>query len=131
MDVVLPDVAPLEADLTYSERPVKILDQKDHVTWCKAIKFFKVQWTNLIEEEATWESEEFLCLAIGISPCHSYGVCDCSLPLLGSFLHSNLRKRFLVRGAEGCNTPSESASRLHCVFQCLNDKMIKELMKIC
>jgi hypothetical protein len=32
MDVVLPKVAPLEADLTYPEHPVKILDQKDCVT---------------------------------------------------------------------------------------------------
>jgi hypothetical protein len=32
MDVVLPEVAPLEADLTYTEHLVKILDQKDRVT---------------------------------------------------------------------------------------------------
>jgi hypothetical protein len=32
MDVVLPKVAPLEADLTYPEHPVKILDQKDRDT---------------------------------------------------------------------------------------------------
>jgi hypothetical protein len=43
MDVVLPDVAPLEADLTYPEHPVKILDQKDYVTRRKTITFFKVQ----------------------------------------------------------------------------------------
>jgi hypothetical protein len=43
MDVVLPDVAPLEADLTYPEHLVKILDQKDRVTRRKTIKFFKVQ----------------------------------------------------------------------------------------
>jgi hypothetical protein len=60
MDVVLPDTAPLEADLTYLEHPVKVLDQKDRVTWRKTIKFFNVQWSNHTEEEATWESEEFL-----------------------------------------------------------------------
>jgi hypothetical protein len=60
MDVVLPEVAPLEADLTYPEHPVKILDQKDHVTWRKTMKFFKIQWSNHTEEEATWESEDFL-----------------------------------------------------------------------
>jgi hypothetical protein len=54
MDVVLPDVAPLETDLTYPEHPVKIFDQKDHVTWHKTIKFFKVQWSNHTEKEATW-----------------------------------------------------------------------------
>jgi hypothetical protein len=42
VDVVLPKVTPLEADLTYPEHPVKILDQKDRVTRRKTIKFFKV-----------------------------------------------------------------------------------------
>jgi hypothetical protein len=60
MDVVLPKVAPLEADLTYPEYPVKILDQKDSVTRRKTIKFFNVQWSNHTEEEASWESAEFL-----------------------------------------------------------------------
>jgi hypothetical protein len=44
--VVLLDVAPLEADLTYLEHPVKILDQKSRVTRRKMIKFFKIQWSN-------------------------------------------------------------------------------------
>jgi hypothetical protein len=42
MDVVLPDVARLEADLSYPEHPVRILDQKDHVMRRRRIKFFKV-----------------------------------------------------------------------------------------
>jgi hypothetical protein len=60
VDVVLPEVVPLEANLTYPEYPVRILDQKDYVTRRKTIKFFKVQWSNHTEEEATWESEGFL-----------------------------------------------------------------------
>jgi hypothetical protein len=59
VDVVLPDKAPLKADLKYPQHPVKILDQKDCVTQHNAIKFCKVQWSNHTEEEATWESEEF------------------------------------------------------------------------
>jgi hypothetical protein len=43
VDVVLPEVAPLEADLTYPEHPIKILDQKSHVTRRKMVKFFKIQ----------------------------------------------------------------------------------------
>jgi hypothetical protein len=43
----------LEANLTYPELPIKILDQKDRVTRCKTVKFFKVQWSNHSEEEAT------------------------------------------------------------------------------
>jgi hypothetical protein len=61
MDVVLPEVTPLEADLMYLEHLVNILDQRGHVTWRKTIKLFKVQWSNHTEEEATWESEDFLC----------------------------------------------------------------------
>jgi hypothetical protein len=51
VDVVLLEVTLLEADLTYAEHSIKILDQKDHVTRCKTIKFFKVQWSNHTEEE--------------------------------------------------------------------------------
>jgi hypothetical protein len=58
VDVVLPEVTPLEADFTYPEHPIKILDQKDCVTRRKTVKFFKVQWSNHSEEEATWESED-------------------------------------------------------------------------
>jgi hypothetical protein len=61
VDVVLPKVTPLEADLSYPEHPIKVLDQKDRVTRRKTIKFFKIQWSNHTEKEATWESEDFLC----------------------------------------------------------------------
>jgi hypothetical protein len=60
VDIVLPEVTPLEADLSYPEHPTKILDQKDRVTRRKMIKFFKIQGSNHSEEEATWESEDFL-----------------------------------------------------------------------
>jgi hypothetical protein len=42
VDVVLPEVTPLEADLTYPEHLIKILDQKDRVTRHKTVKFFKI-----------------------------------------------------------------------------------------
>jgi hypothetical protein len=61
VDVALPEVAPLETDLTYPEHPIKILDQKSRVTKNKAIKFYKIQWSNHMVEEATWESADFLC----------------------------------------------------------------------
>jgi hypothetical protein len=60
VDVVLPEVALFEANLTYPEHPIKILDQKDHVMRRKTVKFFKVEWSNYTKEEATWESEDFL-----------------------------------------------------------------------
>jgi hypothetical protein len=60
VDVVLLEVTPLKSDLTYREHPIKILDQKSHVTRRKTIKFYKIQWSNHMVQEATWESEDFL-----------------------------------------------------------------------
>jgi hypothetical protein len=60
VDVVLPEVTLLEADLSYREPPIKVLDQKDCFTKHKTIRFFKIQWSNHTEKEATWESEDFL-----------------------------------------------------------------------
>jgi hypothetical protein len=53
MEVVLSEVTLLEADLSYPEHPIKVLDQKDHVTRCRTIKFFKIQWSKYSEEKAT------------------------------------------------------------------------------
>jgi hypothetical protein len=50
----------LGRDLTYSERPVKILDTMERVTRNKVIKMRKVQWSNHTEDEATWEHKEEL-----------------------------------------------------------------------
>jgi hypothetical protein len=60
VDVALPKVASLDTNLTYPVHLIKILDQKEHVTRRKAIKFFKTQWSNHIEEEAMWERNDFL-----------------------------------------------------------------------
>jgi hypothetical protein len=48
----------LEPDLTYSEYPIRVLDQKDRITQRRTIKFYKVQWNKHSEDEATWESEK-------------------------------------------------------------------------
>jgi hypothetical protein len=53
--VVLPEVTPLKADLSYPEHSIKVLDQKDSVTRRKTIKFFKLQWSNHSEEEVVIE----------------------------------------------------------------------------
>ncbi|WVZ70711.1 hypothetical protein U9M48_019354 [Paspalum notatum var. saurae] len=49
----------IQPDLTYEEKPIKILDQMQRSTR-RTITFYKVQWSNHSEEEATWEQEEFL-----------------------------------------------------------------------
>jgi hypothetical protein len=50
----------IEPDLSYQEHPVKVLDQKERSTRAKAIKMYKIQWSNHSEEEATWETEDYL-----------------------------------------------------------------------
>jgi hypothetical protein len=50
VEVVLPKVTPLKADLSYPKYPIKILDQKDRVTRRKTIIFSKIQWSNHTEE---------------------------------------------------------------------------------
>ena len=51
---------PLQPDLTYVEHPIKILDEKERVTRNSVVKFYKVQWQNNSEAEATWEQESYL-----------------------------------------------------------------------
>jgi hypothetical protein len=53
------DVA-LEPDLTYSEHPIHVLDQKDRITRRKTLKFYKIQWNQHTKDEATWETQDFL-----------------------------------------------------------------------
>ncbi|WVZ80682.1 hypothetical protein U9M48_028139, partial [Paspalum notatum var. saurae] len=48
------------SDLSYEEQPIKILDQKQTSTRSRTINFYKLQWSNHSEEEATWEQEEYL-----------------------------------------------------------------------
>jgi hypothetical protein len=54
------DYVPLEVqpDLTYKEKPIRILDRKTQVLRTKTVYLVKVLWRNATSEEATWESEE-------------------------------------------------------------------------
>jgi hypothetical protein len=54
------DQLELGGDLTYNERPIKILDTAERVTHNKVIKMCKVQWSHHTKDEATWEHEEEL-----------------------------------------------------------------------
>jgi hypothetical protein len=55
-----PDVE-IEPDLSYQEHPSKVLDCKERSTSARLIKMYMIQWSNHSKEEATWETEEFLC----------------------------------------------------------------------
>ena len=64
-EIPLRDTVPLEAirldsDLTYEEKPIKILEFASRVTRNKVIKLCKVQWIHHTEDETTREREEDL-----------------------------------------------------------------------
>jgi hypothetical protein len=75
---VLEEQLPMEhldprGDLTYSERPIKILDITEWVTRNNVIKMCKVQWSHHTEDEATWEHEEELTVDYPeLFPCASW-----------------------------------------------------------
>jgi hypothetical protein len=50
----------LEPDLTYSEHLIQVLDEKDRVIRRRTLKFYKIQWNQHTEDEATWETQDFL-----------------------------------------------------------------------
>jgi hypothetical protein len=59
-DAVIEETIPLEPNLMYKANPIKILDQQDRVTCNKTARFYRIQWNEHSEDEATWEHEEFL-----------------------------------------------------------------------
>ena len=50
----------LKSDLVYEEKPVAVVDRKERVTRNRVVKFYKVLWSNHVEEDATWEMEDYL-----------------------------------------------------------------------
>jgi hypothetical protein len=52
--------AEIESDLSQAEHPMRVLDQKERQTRRKRVKMYKIQWSHHTEEEATWETEQFL-----------------------------------------------------------------------
>ena len=49
----------VEPDLSYTEYPLRILDQKERGTRRKVVKIYKIQWSHHTEG-ATWETEDYL-----------------------------------------------------------------------
>ena len=50
----------LKSDFVYEEKPVAILDRKERETRNHVVKLYKVLWSNHGEEDATWETEDYL-----------------------------------------------------------------------
>jgi hypothetical protein len=71
-EVITEPEVEIEPDLSYQEYPSKVLDCKERSTCTESSKMYKIQWSNHSEEEATWETKEFLrsnfpnCLPKGI-----------------------------------------------------------------
>ncbi|XP_021733278.1 uncharacterized protein LOC110700088 [Chenopodium quinoa] len=55
--VLQPETIEMDENLTYEERPVKILDSKVRSTRNKEVSIVKVLWSNQKTEEAKWEVE--------------------------------------------------------------------------
>jgi hypothetical protein len=60
IEIINPQTIELEANLTYTEHPIKVLDTQERSTRRETIKMFKIQWDHHTEEEATWETESYL-----------------------------------------------------------------------
>ena len=59
-EVIEPTGIKVQSDLTYEERPIKVLEEMERVTRSKVTKFYKVVWNNHSEQDATWEREDYL-----------------------------------------------------------------------
>jgi hypothetical protein len=59
-EIVSQEQVQLEPDLSYTALPAKVLDCKKRSTRCHTVKMYKILWKDHTEEEATWETEEYL-----------------------------------------------------------------------
>jgi hypothetical protein len=84
----------LQPDLTYIEKPAKILEESWKQLRNKAIKYCKIQWKHHPEREATWEKEDEL---------RKY------YPELFRYFSYNFGTKFLLRG-RGYNIPEFRAN---------------------
>ena len=59
-EAIEPTSVKIQSDLTYEERPIQVLETMERGTHSKVIKFYKVEWNNHNERDATWEQEDYL-----------------------------------------------------------------------
>jgi hypothetical protein len=50
----------IELDFSLIEHPMRVLDRKERKTRRQAERMCKIQWSHHTEEEATWETDEYL-----------------------------------------------------------------------
>jgi hypothetical protein len=83
----------IEPDFSLIEHPMRVLDRKKK-TQRHTMNMYKIQWSHHTEEEATWETEEYLNTKYpGFLQSRNHEF------LLPSFFHEfNLGTRFRLRG---------------------------------
>ena len=59
-EAIAPTNIKLQSDLTYEEKPIRVLEKIERVTRSKVIKFYNVVWNNHNEQDATWEWKDYL-----------------------------------------------------------------------
>jgi len=125
----------IEPDLTYEARPVKVLDQKQRSTRRSTVTMYKVQWSEHTEEEATWETEEYLRTKYpGFLPSTSNEyVSTCLKPLntrrtalshlykLSTHNTSKSRDEISLRGV-GCDAPASQVPKLRNLYTIMHHK---------
>ena len=60
-EAIEPTNIKLQSDLTYKEKPIRVLEEMKRVTWSEVIKLYKVVCNNHGEQDAMWEREDYLC----------------------------------------------------------------------
>jgi hypothetical protein len=50
----------IDPDFSLIEHPLRVLDQKERKTRRQIVRMYKIQCSHHTEEEATWETEDYL-----------------------------------------------------------------------
>jgi hypothetical protein len=98
VDVMLPKVTPLEANLSYPEHPIKVLDLKDRARGIKHSSSSRYNGAITLKKTQHGKARTSSVVAIQTSSYHSEDLCNCSLFLLEPLLLPNLGMRFLLGG---------------------------------
>jgi hypothetical protein len=59
-EVITEANASIEPDFSLVEHLLRVLDQKERKTRRQTVRMYKIQWSHHTEEEATWETEDYL-----------------------------------------------------------------------
>jgi hypothetical protein len=98
VDIVFPEVTPLEADLSFPKHLIKVMDKKDRVTRVKQSSSSRYNGATTLKKKQLRKAKTSSILDIQTLSCRSEEWCNCSLCLLEPLLLPNLGTRFLLGG---------------------------------